>query len=116
MLRVRSRPEGSSLSPGPPRLSRDNDKLRLAPELVNSFFTNFIDVSKPVGYMMRMIAKPPMDHVSMAIPRTLTEAVDDWRRAQPRLPSRAAALRLLIEKGLEADKVPAPATKRGSRQ
>lgn len=31
------------------------------------------------------------------------EKVDDWRRVQPRIPSRAEALRLLAEKGMSED-------------
>jgi hypothetical protein len=30
--------------------------------------------------------------------------VDEWRRDQPDLPPRAAAIRRLVEKGLEADR------------
>ena len=30
--------------------------------------------------------------------------VDEWRRGQPDLPPRAAAIRRLVEKGLEADR------------
>jgi hypothetical protein len=36
------------------------------------------------------------------------ERIDEWRRRQvPGIPSRADAIRALIERGLEADKVPA---------
>jgi len=34
--------------------------------------------------------------------------VDDWRRQQPELPSRAEAIRRLIEAGLRAETAPAP--------
>jgi hypothetical protein len=47
----------------------------------------------------------------MVIPRAMTEAVDEWRSTQRPLPSRAAALRLLIERGLDADKEKAPRKK-----
>jgi hypothetical protein len=32
------------------------------------------------------------------------KSVDDWRRAQPDLPSRAESIRRLIKRGIEADK------------
>jgi hypothetical protein len=38
--------------------------------------------------------------------------VDEWRRGQPDIPTRAEAVRRLVDKGLEADKVPVPARKR----
>jgi hypothetical protein len=53
--------------------------------------------------------QPPVDHVSMVLPRATIEAVDDWRSRQRPLPSRAAALRLLIERALAADGLPVPA-------
>jgi hypothetical protein len=39
--------------------------------------------------------------------RTSTEflqAIDDWRRQQPEIPSRADAIRRLVELGIEAEK------------
>jgi hypothetical protein len=43
--------------------------------------------------------------------------VDDWRRRQPDLPTRAAAVRLLVERALEAEKVRAepPSARKNAR-
>lgn len=43
------------------------------------------------------------------LPPELGDAIDDWRRQQPDLPSRAEAARRLIELGLAA-----PATRRSA--
>jgi hypothetical protein len=40
--------------------------------------------------------------------------IDEWRRQQPDIPSRAEAVRQLVEKAIEADKAAAD-QKRGSR-
>jgi hypothetical protein len=37
----------------------------------------------------------------------LIREIDDWRRLQPAIPTRAEAARLLIKRGIEADKIPA---------
>jgi hypothetical protein len=42
------------------------------------------------------------ERVSLAFPRSTIERVDDWRREQKELPSRARAFRLLVEQALEA--------------
>jgi hypothetical protein len=39
----------------------------------------------------------------------LIRAIDDWRRTQPAIPTRAEAARLLIARGIEADKAAPPA-------
>jgi hypothetical protein len=36
------------------------------------------------------------------VPDQLFERLEDWRRSQPKIPSRAEALRLLIERALAA--------------
>lgn len=36
----------------------------------------------------------------MRVDETFLRSVDDWRRQQPELPSRAEAIRRLVEKGL----------------
>jgi hypothetical protein len=54
---------------------------------------------KPVAMMI----KPPPDrdvHVSILMPRSLVERIDDFR-SEHRLPSRVEAIRQLIEAGLE---------------
>ena len=36
----------------------------------------------------------------------LDRLIDDWRRRQPSIPSRAQAVRLLVRKGLDSERVP----------
>ena len=48
----------------------------------------------------------------MRVPASFLEMIDDWRRIQPDLPSRAAAIRRLVEIGLTIKtkaKQPSPA-------
>jgi hypothetical protein len=45
----------------------------------------------------------------------LVEKIDQWRQAQPVPPSRAAAIRYLIESGLEARQVGAPSSDGSAR-
>lgn len=40
------------------------------------------------------------ERVSMAMSTGLISRIDDWRRSQPRIPSRAEAARMLIEQSL----------------
>lgn len=40
----------------------------------------------------------------MRVPTSFLKHVDDWRRKQPDLPSRAEAIRRLVEIGLKAKK------------
>jgi hypothetical protein len=39
-------------------------------------------------------------HIQGRVPDQLFERLEDWRRSQPKIPSRAEALRLLIERAL----------------
>jgi hypothetical protein len=51
-----------------------------------------------------MMIKPPPNwdvHISILMPRSLVERIDDFR-SEHRLPSRVEAIRQLIEAGLEA--------------
>lgn len=50
------------------------------------------------------------ERVALAISKALIRRIDDWRRLQPEIPTRAAAARMLIEAALDA--APAP-RKRG---
>jgi hypothetical protein len=41
------------------------------------------------------------ERFGMMVDREWMEAIDEWRRAQPDLPSRAEAIRRLVELGLK---------------
>jgi hypothetical protein len=43
-------------------------------------------------------------HYLLRIDEAFWPPIDEWRRKQPNLPSRAEAIRRLIDKGLEADR------------
>lgn len=49
------------------------------------------------------------ERLSIAISKPLIRAIDDWRRTQPEIPTRAAAARMLIEAGIAADAKQTPA-------
>lgn len=52
---------------------------------------------------MRRMATEPLDQrVQLVASKGLLRSLDDWRRAQPDLPSRSEAIRRLIELGLAA--------------
>jgi uncharacterized protein len=44
------------------------------------------------------------ERFEMRVPASFLKMVDDWRRKQPELPSRAEAIRRLVEIGLKARK------------
>jgi hypothetical protein len=49
------------------------------------------------------MSKPePMDRFEMKAPPTWFRSVDDWRRKQDDFPSRAEAIRRLVERALKA--------------
>jgi len=54
--------------------------------------------------------KPVPYRLEIRLPAELAEAVDDWRRKQPDLPSKTEAIRRLVERGLAT-----PDMKRGRR-
>lgn len=66
-------------------------------------FTNPI----AVGILDTMVVKPEIERVITPMDRKLVERIDDFRYAR-RIPSRAEAIRQLIEAGLRQAKKPAP--------
>jgi hypothetical protein len=48
------------------------------------------------------------ERLNLAVSTDLIREIDDWRRLQPEIPSRAEAARLLIKRGIEADKPKGP--------
>jgi hypothetical protein len=48
---------------------------------------------------------PKTERLELRADSDFLAKVDEWRRNQPDLPPRAAAIRRLVEKGLEADRV-----------
>jgi hypothetical protein len=44
------------------------------------------------------------ERFEMRVPASFLKVVDEWRRKQPELPSRAEAIRRLVEIGLKAKK------------
>jgi hypothetical protein len=48
--------------------------------------------------------KPAPIIVAVRMPESQLDAVDDWRRAQPRIPGLAAAVRMLIDQALAGQK------------
>jgi hypothetical protein len=58
-----------------------------------------------VTYDVRTLRSRTMDEKTerfeMRVPSSLLKMIDDWRRKQENLPSRAAAIRRLVELGLK---------------
>ena len=52
--------------------------------------------------MVRPTDDPKSNTLQMRVSDTFLETIDAWRRKQPDLPSRAAAIRRLVELGLKA--------------
>jgi hypothetical protein len=48
------------------------------------------------------MADEKTERFEMRVPESFLRVVDDWRRKQPDLPSRAEAIRRLVELGLKA--------------
>jgi hypothetical protein len=48
------------------------------------------------------MSKTKSGRFEMVTPPGWIEMIDDWRRKQPDLPSRAEAIRRLVDKGLKA--------------
>ena len=48
--------------------------------------------------------------VELRLPRELVVEIDEWRRRQADIPNRQRASQRLIERGIEADRLPASKT------
>lgn len=48
------------------------------------------------------------DRLEMRVSPAWLMRIDDWRRLQPVIPTRTQAVRLLVERGLEASGLPPP--------
>lgn len=59
--------------------------------------------------------KPKTETFTMRVPRGYFDPVDDWRRVQPDLPSRAEAIRRLVDIGLEKDRKEGPRMDAGQK-
>jgi hypothetical protein len=61
-----------------------------------------------VIYDVRTLRSRPMEEKTerfeMRVPASFLKTIDDWRRRQPELPSRAEAIRRLVEIGLKVRK------------
>ncbi|MGR7993894.1 hypothetical protein [Xanthobacter sp. ZOL 2024] len=44
------------------------------------------------------------ERVQIVAPASWIELVDEWRRKQPKIPSRSEAIRILVENALSAEK------------
>lgn len=55
------------------------------------------------------MSKPDSHRVAIQIPAEEVEALDNWRRKQPRIPPLATAVRQLAMKALENEKADASA-------
>jgi hypothetical protein len=49
------------------------------------------------------MARKPVNTFQMVVTPEFIATIDDWRRAQPDLPSRAEAIRRLVARGLERE-------------
>jgi hypothetical protein len=54
--------------------------------------------------MVRPTDDPKENTLQMRVSNAFLKSIDDWRRKQEDLPSRAAAIRRLVELGLKAKK------------
>lgn len=41
------------------------------------------------------------ERLQLVVPSSLMQRVDEWRRKQPRIPTKSEAIRMLLERGLE---------------
>jgi len=55
------------------------------------------------GCYVENMSSDPMKRFEMLAPPAWIARVDEWRRQQPDLPSRAEAIRRLVEKGLDRE-------------
>lgn len=44
------------------------------------------------------------ERVQIVAPTTWLQRIEEWRRAQPKIPSLSAAIRQLVDTGLDADR------------
>jgi hypothetical protein len=54
--------------------------------------------------MIRPTDDPKDSTLQMRVSKAFLKSIDEWRRRQPDLPSRAEAIRKLVERGLKAKK------------
>jgi hypothetical protein len=45
----------------------------------------------------------PTERIQIVAPETWVQRVEEWRRKQPRIPSKAEAIRILVDKALAAE-------------
>lgn len=45
----------------------------------------------------------PTERIQIVAPTTLVKRIDEWRRKQPRIPSKSEAIRILVDKALEKE-------------
>jgi len=45
----------------------------------------------------------PTERVQIVAPTTWVQRIEEWRRKQPRIPSKAEAIRILVDKALAAE-------------
>lgn len=46
----------------------------------------------------------PTERIQIVAPQSWVERIEEWRRKQPRIPSKSEAIRILVDRALEADK------------
>lgn len=54
--------------------------------------------------------------IQLVAPREWADRVDEWRGRQPGVPNRSAAIRALVERGLEAERAEAAAARSAARK
>lgn len=44
------------------------------------------------------------ERIQIVAPKTWVDRIEEWRRQQPRIPSKSEAIRILVDRALEPDK------------
>lgn len=45
----------------------------------------------------------PTERIQIVAPATWVERIEEWRRGQPRIPSKSEAIRLLVDMAIDAE-------------
>lgn len=46
----------------------------------------------------------PTERIQVVAPATWVQRIEEWRRKQPRIPSKSEAIRILVDRAIEADR------------
>lgn len=63
--------------------------------------------TKPVTVMPpRLDEESPTERVQVVAPASWVQRIEEWRRKQPRIPSKSEAIRILVDRALADEEAP----------